>query len=153
MTKHTQIIRRLFPTNCLSEFENFKVLALNGLNIYPQLQQSNCSLLIIPIELITAWLTLNPLKLIHLEHNKSYISCHQTTVYAASQKTISKFKLSNHSDLGPFSLPFETNSNFWNKINKKSNPQMYFIPHDSIFLISCHETSLVQFYTEFFPCF
>ena len=33
MVKHTQITRRLLPTNCLSVFENFVRLALKGLNI------------------------------------------------------------------------------------------------------------------------
>ena len=32
MVKHTQIIRRLLPTNCLSAFDHFVVLALKGLN-------------------------------------------------------------------------------------------------------------------------
>ena len=31
MAKHTQIIRRLLPTNCLSVFEHFVGLALKGL--------------------------------------------------------------------------------------------------------------------------
>ena len=32
MVKHTQKIRRLLPTNCLSVFEHFVGLALKGLN-------------------------------------------------------------------------------------------------------------------------
>ena len=32
MVKHTQAIRRLLPTNCLSVFEHFVKLALKGLN-------------------------------------------------------------------------------------------------------------------------
>ena len=31
MVKHTQTIRRLFPTNCLSMFDHFVGLALKGL--------------------------------------------------------------------------------------------------------------------------
>ena len=31
MVKHTQTIRRLLPTNCLSVFDNFVRLALKGL--------------------------------------------------------------------------------------------------------------------------
>ena len=32
MVKHTQAIRRLLPTNCLSVFDHFVGLALKGLN-------------------------------------------------------------------------------------------------------------------------
>ena len=32
MIKYTQTIRRLYPTNCLSVFDHFVVLALKGLN-------------------------------------------------------------------------------------------------------------------------
>ena len=31
MVKHTQTIRREFPTNCLSVFDHFVILALKGL--------------------------------------------------------------------------------------------------------------------------
>ena len=34
MVKHTQIIRRYQPTNCLSVFDHFVLLALKGLNAY-----------------------------------------------------------------------------------------------------------------------
>ena len=34
MVKHTQTIRRLLPTNCLSVFDHFVELAPNGLIIY-----------------------------------------------------------------------------------------------------------------------
>ena len=33
MVKHTQTIRRLLPTNCLSVFDHFMGLALKGLRI------------------------------------------------------------------------------------------------------------------------
>ena len=33
MVKHTQNIRRLLPTNCLSMFDHFKGLALKGLSL------------------------------------------------------------------------------------------------------------------------
>ena len=33
MAKHTQTIRRKFPTNCLSVFDHFVKLALKGLKI------------------------------------------------------------------------------------------------------------------------
>ena len=33
MLKHTQIIRRLLPTNCLSLFDHFVGLALKGLTL------------------------------------------------------------------------------------------------------------------------
>ena len=32
MVKHTQTIRRIFPTNCLSVFDHFVGLALKGLS-------------------------------------------------------------------------------------------------------------------------
>ena len=34
MVKHTQPIRRLLPTNCLSVFDHFVALALKGLKGY-----------------------------------------------------------------------------------------------------------------------
>ena len=33
MVKHTQTIRRLLPTNCLSVFDHFVGLVLEGLNV------------------------------------------------------------------------------------------------------------------------
>ena len=36
MVKHTQIIRRVLPTNCLSVFDCFVGLALKGLNSMQQ---------------------------------------------------------------------------------------------------------------------
>ena len=33
MVKHTQIIRRLLPKNCLSVFDHFVGLAFKGLNV------------------------------------------------------------------------------------------------------------------------
>ena len=37
MVKHTQTIRRLLPTNCLSVFDHFVGLALKGLSEYEQI--------------------------------------------------------------------------------------------------------------------
>ena len=40
MVKHTQKIRRLLPTNCLSAFDHFVLLALKGLNEFPHLKKN-----------------------------------------------------------------------------------------------------------------
>ena len=43
MVKHTQTIRRLLPTNCLSVFDYFVGLALEGLKEAIELLEKNCS--------------------------------------------------------------------------------------------------------------
>ena len=40
MVKHTQTIRRLLPTNRLSVFDLFVVLAIKGLNIVSKIQSA-----------------------------------------------------------------------------------------------------------------
>ena len=37
MVQHTQIIRRLLPTNCLSVFDHLVKLAIKGLNEFKQI--------------------------------------------------------------------------------------------------------------------
>ena len=41
MVKHTQTIRRLLPTNCLSVFDHFVGLALKELRDKPSMQDIN----------------------------------------------------------------------------------------------------------------
>ena len=45
MVKHTQAIRRVLPTNCLSVFDHFVELALKGLRKqpFPGVLQKSCS--------------------------------------------------------------------------------------------------------------
>ena len=38
MVKQTQTIRRVLPTNCLSVFDHFVRLVLQGLNVLPDLE-------------------------------------------------------------------------------------------------------------------
>ena len=52
MVKHTQTIRRLLPTNCLSVFDHFVGLALKGL-IQQTITQYNDTL--DEIRVITCW--------------------------------------------------------------------------------------------------
>ena len=51
MVKHTQTIRRLLPTNCLSVFDHFVGLVLKGLS-YPFKQSSRREMLETSITLV-----------------------------------------------------------------------------------------------------